>query len=229
MPERSAMSSRLAPPSLRLSTHSNARSSSGDDDGAAGRPVEAAAAELRLAVGAQVDHRAVGLEHVDDREAGLDGLLERGGRDPVERVRRGVVAVELAVRRAHQRADRQVEPRRAELALVAAPRLPVEHPVRLAGVAQHGRDGTVDVGVAAPAALVRQAAVVADAGDGQPVHDPVQRVPVARAATSAGRSCRGRTRSGTCGAAAAARAPSPASSATAIPDRLSLASDGWQT
>ena len=86
--------------------------------------------------------------------------------------------VELAVRRAHQAADRKVESRRAELALVAAPRLPVDDAIGRAGVAQHELDGPIDLAVAAPAALVGQATGVADAGDGQAVLDAMQRVAV---------------------------------------------------
>ena len=75
-PRRAASSA----PSLRFSTQSSARSSSRRGDGAAGGAVEAAAAELRLAVGAQVGAAAIALEHVDHLQTGLDRLGERLGR-----------------------------------------------------------------------------------------------------------------------------------------------------
>ena len=133
------MSSRLALPSLWLSTHSSARSSSGERPRRR-RSEEPAPAELRLAVRAEVDQRAVGLEHVHHIQARAHRLGERLGPNAVERVGRRVVAVELPVRRAHERPDRQVEPGRVVLALVTAPWLPLEHAVRLVRVAQHGRD-----------------------------------------------------------------------------------------
>jgi hypothetical protein len=101
----------------------------GRGDGAAGRAVEAASPELRLAVRAQVREAAVGLEHLDELEGPVHRSCERLGPDSLQPVRRGVVAGELGVRCAHEAADGQVEPRRAELALVAAPRLPRQDPI----------------------------------------------------------------------------------------------------
>jgi hypothetical protein len=46
--------------------------------------------------------------------------------------------------------------------------------MRAPQVAEHDLGGPIDVGVAAPPALVRERAVVADAGDGEPVADRLQ-------------------------------------------------------
>ena len=89
-----------------------------------------------------------------------------------------MVAVELAVRGAHQRPDREVEARGAELALVAAPGLPRKHAVRRAGVSQHRLHRAVYLGVPAAAALVRQAPVVANARQRQAVPHVTQTVAV---------------------------------------------------
>jgi hypothetical protein len=97
-------------------------------DGPAGRAVEPTSPHLGLAVGAQVREAAVGLEPVDQSRQ-VSTASARLWPDPSKPIGGGVVAGDLAVRRAHEAADRQVEAGRAELALVAAPWLPREDPV----------------------------------------------------------------------------------------------------
>ena len=77
----------------------------------ADRPIEAAPAELRLALGTEVHVGVVRLEHVEDVQVRLEAARERLGPDEVEVVRGGVVLGEAAGRRARERADREVEAR----------------------------------------------------------------------------------------------------------------------
>src|SRR5581483_9596085 len=86
-------------------------------------PVQPALAELGLALRVEVQVPAVRLEHVDDLETAQQRVGEVLGPDEVEVVSRAVVSDELAVQAAGEDADRQVESRRAELALVPAPRV----------------------------------------------------------------------------------------------------------
>jgi hypothetical protein len=83
------------------------------------------------------------------------------------------------VRRPHQRPDREVEPRRAELTLIAAPGLEVKDAVPRARVAQNDLNGLINHGVAAPAALVCQGSGIADAREREPVLYAGQGVAVA--------------------------------------------------
>src|SRR5690606_18549284 len=69
----------------------------------------------------------------------------------------------------HETTDREIETRRAVLALVVTVGFEVLHRVCVAAVAQYVLGGTVDVRVAAAAAFVREATAVADAGDDQPM------------------------------------------------------------
>src|SRR5947209_12416165 len=87
-------------------------------DVAADRAVQTAAAELRLALGLQVDVRVVPLEDLEDGENLVEGVADLRGTDKAEIVRRRVVFGIFAVRRPPEATDGQVEPRGAELALV---------------------------------------------------------------------------------------------------------------
>jgi hypothetical protein len=85
----------------------------------------------------------------------------------------------LAVLAAAESAHRQVEPGRAELALVISVRREIDDTVRAAGFGQRPRDGPVDGGVAASAALVRRVPAVAEPGQDEAVLDAVDGVAVA--------------------------------------------------
>ncbi len=97
---------------------------------AAHEAVHPSPAELRLALRVLVDVGAVGLEHVQDRQARVQRVPERR-RGHQRQVVGGRVVLRIApVRRAHQAADRQVEAGRTVLALVVAVRREVHHLVR---------------------------------------------------------------------------------------------------
>ena len=138
---------------------------------AADHAIEPTATELRLALGVQVDEPAVALEHVHDVVDRLQRPGELRRLDEVEVVARRVVLGILAVHRATQPTDREVEARGTELALVVAVRGEVDDPRVVVRRAQHVLDGTVDVGVAAPALLVGEGSGVPDARDHQTVTD----------------------------------------------------------
>ena len=141
--------------------------------------VEAAPAELRLAVRRAGSEARVRLHDVDDLERGPVGGRELLRPHEGEVVRGGVVLGEEPVRCPRERSHRQVEAGRAVLPLVAAGRLPVaDDAVRLAP--EDVRGGAVDRRVPAPAPLVPQRARVADARDHEPVLYPVERVEVPR-------------------------------------------------
>ena len=100
----------------------------GRRDGAAGRAVEAAPPELRLAVRAEVACTG-GCSRAHRRARGTSRPPPPATRaDPVEAVGGGVVAVELAVRRPHQRADGQVEPRASRTGARPRPTAPTGAP-----------------------------------------------------------------------------------------------------
>ena len=89
-----------------------------------------------------------------------------------------MIAGKLVLRRAGEDADREIEPGRAELPLVAAERREVAH--LAAGRAHDLPGGAVDGGVAATAPLVRQRARVADARGDEAVLDAVEPILVPR-------------------------------------------------
>ena len=75
------------------------------------------------------------------------------------------------MRRARERADREIETRRAILPLVVAVRSEVAQAVLLAALGQHVDRGAIDLGIAAAASLVSQHPGVADASGDQAVRD----------------------------------------------------------
>ena len=131
-PERRAMSSRLEPTIALVQHPEQGALVIRSGHGSARRPIETAPPELWLAEWTQVDAAPVRLEHLDELEAPVNRLRQRLGPDPLQPVRRRVIAAELPVWGAHQGADREVEPRGAELALVAAPWLPGQQAMRRA-------------------------------------------------------------------------------------------------
>jgi len=108
------------------------------------------------------------------------GIGQGRGPHQVEIVRRRVVFGIARIRRAGQAPHGQVVARRAVLPLVVAVRREVRDRKRSRLVVQHVRNGAVDFGVAAPAALVVQGPGVADAGEHQSVLDPSHRRVVLR-------------------------------------------------
>ena len=132
------------------------------------------------------------------------------------------------MRRARKGADREVEAGRAELALVAAGRLPVaDDAVRLAR--EDVRGGAVDGRVAAPAPLVPQRPGVADAGDRRARAAPGRASRGSARASRAAPASRGSRAGGRCARAAGATSVRASAQRTTIPERLSFASAGWQT
>ena len=136
---------------------------------AADRVVEAAPAELRLALRREVAPGPVALEQPQDLPGGVEGVGERLGAHEVEVVGGGVVFGKLPPGRARQAADGQVDARRAVLPLVVAVGGEVQHPAVAA--AEHVGGGAVDRGRAAAAALVVQPPGIAEVRQHQPVAD----------------------------------------------------------
>src|SRR5581483_11660789 len=94
------------------------------------RAVEAAAAELRFAFRVEIAVAPVCLEGADHLAAQTETPLQLRLPDEAEVVGRRVVLGELAVGRPGQAADGEIEPRRAELALVVAVGREVDDAVR---------------------------------------------------------------------------------------------------
>ena len=94
------------------------------------------------------------------------------GSTNVEVVGRGVVLGVFAVRAATEATDRKVEAGGAVLAFVVPVRREVDDGVRVSGGREHVLRGAVDVGGAAPTALVRDRTAIAEPGQHQTVRDP---------------------------------------------------------
>src|SRR5262245_20875474 len=135
----------------------------------ASRPVESATAKLWLALGIPTEPTAVAVGDVEHAEQ----RVERRGKIlrpyECEIVSGTVILGKLAVGRAHQAADRQVEAGRAVLTLVISIRREIDDLVRLSGVLQEMDSAAINGRIASTAAFVREPAGIADTGNHEPV------------------------------------------------------------
>ena len=141
--------------------------------------VEAALAELRLAVRREIAVARIRLEQVDDRERGRERRARArrrsraSGRPPRSGTRgRGRGAFATACRRGGRIRANRIAVRRRRSAASRRRCSPARARATYARCA-------VDRRVAAPASLVAQRPRIADAGDDEPVPDAVERVAVA--------------------------------------------------
>ena len=145
---------------------------------AAARPVEAAAPELRLAIGAEVHARSIGLEHLDDLEAGAHRLAERPGRirsrPSAEVWYPSNPPCGVRIRQPTGRSNPGEQNWRS------SPPQGSQSTTRCGAPESRSTSSTArsTSAVAVPAALVRQAALVADARDSQAMLDAIQRLAV---------------------------------------------------
>src|SRR5205814_3943334 len=99
--------------------------------------VQAALAELRLALGREVHVGPVPFQYLEDLQVPPQRIDQHLGFDQRRIVGGGVILGILAMRRARERADREIETRRAILPLVVAVRSEVAQAVLLAALGQH--------------------------------------------------------------------------------------------
>ena len=174
------MSSRLCWPSDRFSTQSMRHL---DRQRASASPpmasVEAALAELRLALRVLVHVGPVVLEHVEDLQAGRSESASCSGWTKSRLSAEVWYSGKRPCGVRDQAAHGQIEAGRAVLALVVAVGRELRDR-RARRVAQDVRGRPVDLGVPAAALLVREAAAVAEAGEDEAVADPAHGRFVAR-------------------------------------------------
>ena len=191
--------------------------------------VEPPLAELRLALRERFTYAPIVLEDVEDLEHRLERFLERLGPDEVEVVRRRVVLRELALARAAQAADGEVEPGRVELALVPAPRDEVERRGRRRAAPSTCAAARSTSASPRRLRLYVSGAGVADAGEDEPGRRSVASAASFRASQVIEPIVPGMNRRRYESARDARPAAPPSSVSSAMPERLSFASDGWQT
>ena len=191
------------------------------------RPVEASLPELRLALGREVHLRRFVLEDVETSSDGVERLLEPLRPDQLEVVCGRVVLGKLTLERAREAAHGQVESRRVVLPLIPAPRDEVEDSsFRTAAHDVRAARSTSASSPPAPLVRERRRSRPHRRRQGQPTTCRAR--PRSAPARRSSRSSLGRRAIGT-------RAPRPAASTaassvrSAMPERLSFASDGWHT
>src|SRR5207245_6763314 len=108
----------------------------------------------------------------EDLERGRERPSERGRANEIEVVGRRVVLGVVTVRRPGETADGEVETWRAVLPLVVSVGRERNHGVLGACLLQDVRDGVVDLGVAASAALAGERPAVAERREHEAVLDP---------------------------------------------------------
>src|SRR6185437_7294454 len=143
---------------------------SGEMRGPTGGAVQPALAELRLTLGAEVPEASITFENGEYGAHRRERALERIWLQEAQVVRGGVVLGILAVRRTHETAHGQVEPRRAVLPLVVAVGDEVGDGVR-PRVPQDMGDGAIDRRIAPAGAFVREGPRIADAREHQSMLD----------------------------------------------------------
>ena len=131
-------------------------------------------------MGLRLTNLTVALQEVDHLEQRSERIGKMRARHEAQIVGRGVIFRVLAMRSAPETSDRKIESRRAELPFVVAVGREIAELEGCPPRPQDVLDGPVDIGGETPAALVVDAAAVADASEHKTVLDAADFVLIAR-------------------------------------------------
>ena len=149
----------------------------------ADRLVQATPAQLGFALRIEIDVDAIAFEYADHIDEAGERLSEMLRAHEAQIVGRRMVFGKTAVGRSHKTPDSQIEPGRAELALVVTVRKKRLYAERPLAVLQYVLHHSVNFGVSSTALLVCEWRTIPDAGHNEAMTNPVHMVAIQARAT----------------------------------------------